>query len=503
MEDSETPTDQVQSALEPVPTTHPGGRILARGIMWVGAFRWSAQVISWGCTLVVLHILTPSDYGIVGMTTYFIGLAGVFSEFGIGSAIIASRSLSRDASRQMNTVAVALGATGSLLALGFAPLLSRYFREPLLIQVLPVLGLGFVIDSMRTVPIALLMKNLEYRRAATVDFLRAGSGAIAVLLLAVSGAGYWALVGGGLVGSTVATGWVLRSSILGWAMPKVAELREPLRYAWQLVGERLAWQGYQNADFLVAGRMFGAVILGGYNVAWTIASLPGDKFTSVINASMGPFFASFREQPGPLRHYFLRGTMLLSIVIVPVLIGLFLVADLAIPVVLGARWTPAVGPARALIMYALLNSFLALIITLLHSVGRTDVSLKNGLLSLLVLPISFVLGGRLGGITGIALAWTAAYPLLMAMPLRTTMRILDIRLRDYLAAFVPVLGPAIVMSLIVVGFRWMVQARLAPGLSLAGAILLGGAGFAGVLYASQREQLRGLVALLRPAPRDP
>src|ERR1043166_5386466 len=82
--------------------------------------------------------------------------------------------------------------------------------------------------------------------------------------------------------------------------------------------------------------------------------------------------SSFREQPGPLRHYFLRGTMLLSIVIVPVLIGLFLVADLAIPVVLGARWTPAVGPARALIMYALLNSFLALIITLLHSVGRTD-----------------------------------------------------------------------------------------------------------------------------------
>src|SRR5438552_13344262 len=116
----------------PLATGYNLGRVLTRGVMWLGLFRWSAQLLSWGGTLLVLRILTPADYGILGMTTYFVGLTSVLSEFGIGSALLASRELSVTAVRQLNLLATSLGFLGFLLSIVAVPLATRWFAEPAL-----------------------------------------------------------------------------------------------------------------------------------------------------------------------------------------------------------------------------------------------------------------------------------------------------------------------------------------------------------------------------------
>jgi len=475
----------------------PLGRVLARGIMWVGLFRWSAQIISWACTLIVIRLLVPTDYGIVGMTTYFIGLTAAFSEFGIGSAVIIAPQLSTAQIRQLHALAALLGLTGSLLALAAAAPLSRYFGEPALVTLLPVLGLSFLIDGLRTVPLALMSKELDYRRAASSDFIRALASAVVVLTLAVHHAGYWALVGGILAGSLAATLWVLVQRPIGWSWPRPAALAEPLRSCRHLLVGRVAWQGYQNADFVVAGRMFGAAALGSYNVAWTIASLPGEKLTTVVNAAVSPFFASLRDRPQDLRHYLLRILSVLGLLLFPPLIGFLLVADLAIPLVLGERWTAAVAPARALVFYASLQSIMVTVITLLSSIGKTRLTMKVALLNLLILPVAFVIGGRLGGITGIALAWAVAYPFVMALPLRAMLRALDIRFRTFLSSFRDPVLTVCVLSAAVLGFRWLAHGVLRPGVELTAAVLIGAAAAGLTVIVVAREQLTAMRALIR------
>jgi polysaccharide transporter, PST family len=478
------------------------GRVLARGMMWVGLFRWSAQLLSWGATLAVLRILTPADYGIVGMTTYFVGLASVLSEFGIGSAVIAARELTLPMKRQLNLFALGLGLAGSLAALAAAAPLSRYFAEPALVLVMPVLGTVFVIDSLRAVPQAVLSRDLAYRQAASADFVRAVTSALIVLLLAVLGAGYWSLVAGIVGGSLAASVWVLARHPIGWVRPRWAELRGMLRYCRHILVGRLAWQGYQNADFVVAGKMLGVDALGSYNVAWTIASLPGDKLITIVNAATSPFFASLQTKPDILRHYFLRVTGLLCLALFPLLFGFLLVADLAIPVVLGQQWQGAIAPARALVFYAALQSISALIATLLIAIGRADVSMRNSLLCLLLLPPGFVLGGRLGGSVGIALVWACSYPLVIAMPLRAALRFLDIRLRTYLTCFRLALSVVAAMTVAVLGFRLLAGRSLSAEVELVVAILIGAAATGVTLLVAAPDELRALRGLIRPSPAE-
>lgn len=291
--------------------------------MWLGPFRWSAQIISWAGTLIVIRLLVPTDYGIIGMTTYFIGLTAALSEFGIGSSGIIAPLLSTIQIRQLNALAEMLGLTGSLLALAAAAPVSRYFGELTLVTLLPVLGISFLIDGLRAEPRALMSKELDYRRAASSDF------------------------------------------------------------------------------------------------------------------------------------------------------------------------------ARALVFYASLQSIMVTVITLLNSIGKTSLTMKVALLNLLILPVAFAIGGWLGGITGIALAWAVAYPFVMALPFRAMLRALDIRFCTFLSSF---RGPVLtvrVMSATVLGFRWLAHGVLRPGVELSAAVL-GGAAAAGLtVIVVAREQLTAIRALIR------
>ena len=418
---------------EPVLPDRIEGQTLVRGIAWIGIFRWSSQALTWAVTLIVLRILSPRDYGIVGMTTFFLALAGVLSEFGIGGAIVALRDLTAAAERQLHAVAIAAGVfAAGLSALAGWPL-SRLFHEPALLGVLPVLGVAFVFDGLRVVPVALLSRELQYRKASSVDLVRALASALVVLVMALEGTGYWALVGGAIAGSAAASVWALRLRWLTWARPHAADLAAPIRYCRHLIVSRLAFAGYQNADFVVAGRLFGSVVLGQYNLAWTIASLPGEKLTNIVTAASTPFFSALQHDREQLASYFVRLAAVLSLLLWPALFGFMAVADLVIPLVLGPQWTPAVPLARALVFYAAVQAVSALNAPILFLTGHSRTGMQVSILALLLLPPAFYLGGRLAGVQGVAWAWAFGIPVVVVWPLATVLRTLGLSLRTYLA----------------------------------------------------------------------
>ncbi|HEY9385389.1 MAG TPA: lipopolysaccharide biosynthesis protein [Gemmatimonadales bacterium] len=417
---------------EPGLSAGAAGRTLVRGIAWIGIFRWSSQALTWAITLVVLRILSPRDYGIVGMTTFFIALAGVLSEFGIGGAIIALRDLSASAVRQLHAVAIVAGVLASGFSLIAAWPLSRLLHESALVGVLSVLGTAFLLDGLRVVPVALLSRELEYRKASSVDLVRAVGSALVVLVLALRGEGYWALVGGSVAGSAAASGWALWLRRVSWERPRAAELAAPLRYCRHLIVSRLAFSGYQNADFMIAGRLFGSMVLGQYNLAWTIASLPGEKLTNIVTAASTPFFSAMQHDLRQLGSYYLRLASFLSLLLWPALFGFMAVADLMIPLVLGPQWTPAVPLARALVFYAGVQSVSALNSPILFLTGHSRTGMRVSIFALLILPPAFYLGGRLAGVEGIAWAWTLMFPLVAAWPLATVLRTLGLSIWTYL-----------------------------------------------------------------------
>ena len=102
---------------------------LVGGIAWTAAAKWSSQILTWVCLLIVARILLPSDFGIVSVAGVYLGLVAIFSEFGFGSAVITLRDLTPDEIAQINTFSVISGMLGFLVSCALAIPIGWFFRS--------------------------------------------------------------------------------------------------------------------------------------------------------------------------------------------------------------------------------------------------------------------------------------------------------------------------------------------------------------------------------------
>src|SRR5690242_4048271 len=111
-------------------------RTLVHGIAWTGAIRWVTQMLSWSATFLVARLLTPTDYGLVGMAMIYVGLAQIVSEGGVAAAIVQQRELGEREVAELNGLAAMIGIVLFVITLALAAPISWFFEEP---QVYPVM----------------------------------------------------------------------------------------------------------------------------------------------------------------------------------------------------------------------------------------------------------------------------------------------------------------------------------------------------------------------------
>lgn len=473
----------------------PTGRTLARGVIWIGLFRWSAQLLSWAAFLVVIRNISPGDYGVAGLALALVAVASVVSELGLGTAIIAQPNMSPNQVAQLNVLAIAISIGVSGFLFTSAPLFATFFSEQRLTNVFRALSLVFLAEGARTVPFAILAKSLKYRLTASIDFARAVVTSLFVLTLALAGKGYWALVIGNIAGSFFATIWVCGFHDVGYLWPRMSALRNSLQLGLHVVVSRLSWTIYRNSDFFVAGRMFGSVQLGQYTAAWNVASLPGEKLGNVLTSATQPFFAAVQHRKSDLKRYFLGSSQALAFTIFPLLVGLIWVADLAVPIVLGNQWTTSIGPLRWLIVYAAANAVITPVSQVINVTRNTRIGMVSSLISLVVLPVAFAIGGHYGALSGIAAAWVVTFPLLSALPLRIALKALDIRWSEYTAIFRRVIESVAVMSVVVIAVRALHDWHHRNAAELMCAVAAGAAAYIAMAWLRQRTFLLTLLRL--------
>jgi len=308
--------------------------VLLRGVAWTAAVKWLTQVFAWGTTVVVARLLLPSDYGLVGMAAVYINLFTLFSEFGIGTAVVTLQDLQEDQISQLNSLSVFVGLIGFLVSSAVAFPLGKFFRAPGLPLVVVVLSVGFVVSGLRTVPFSLLQKEMRFKLLAVIEGMQGFVQALVTLLLAFFGFRYWALVLGILSFSVTPTVLTLIWRRHRFAVPHMASIRRAVHYGRHILVGRLSWAVSNDSDFIVAGRVLGEAPLGAYTLAWTLAHTPLEKLTTLVNRVTPSFFAQIQTQPQALRRYFRNITGVVALVYFPATFGLALVAPEFVSVVL-------------------------------------------------------------------------------------------------------------------------------------------------------------------------
>lgn len=476
--------------------SHSLDRSMAHAVAWSAAARWASQILSWASTIIVARILTPYDYGVVGMAGLYLNLALLLSQAGISDAVIALRDLTQAQISELNTYALLAGLALAGLTCGLASPIAHFFATPALTGVLLVSSALYLFNALQVVPRAILQKQLRFKLLAGIETVRASCQIAATIVFALLQFRYWSLVIGYLVSAATVSILTYYYAREPFSWPHFRRLQREITFSYRAMLGRIAGYAYDNADFGVAGKVLGSVPLGNYTVAWTISSAPVEKISNLLMGVAPAYFSTIQTDKPQLRRYLLRLTELLSLVTVPASIGLAVSAPYLVPAVLGPKWVAVIGPLRLLGLFVAVRSVATILPNMLTAIGDAQFVMWASVASAIVMPIAFLVGSR-WGTTGIAAAWAVAYPPMMVPFYIRAFRRTDMKVREYATAVMPAVSASAVMT---VGL--LLTYRLLPhsGPPLLNLLLIVGVGaisYAAALFTLHYRRIVQLVSALK------
>jgi teichuronic acid exporter len=465
------------------------------GLAWTTGAKLLTQFFSWGSLFILARLLSTSDFGIMDMAAFFVLLTNVLAEFGVGTAVLQMHELDRRKLAQLNTASVALCTFAYGFVVLASPLVATFFHAGQLKLLVIVNGVGLLITGFQSVPVGLLQKDLDYKRLSVAEEIQALLQAVVAVACALHGMGYWSLVAGAFAGKVTAATLTFCWKPVGFAIPRWKEIEAPLRLGWHVAVSRLAWTAYNQSDSIIVGRMLGESALGSYRVALNLASAPAEKIGTLVMRVTGPMFAKVQKDEEAVRRYFKIFSEVLSMSILPLMVGLVVVAPYAIKVLLTAKWDGAVVPLEWLAAFIGARTLSALGQQVLTSLRYTRYNMWVSVASFVIMPAGFYIATRWGA-GAVAATWVVLAPVTILPVIVKLLRVIRLPFREYLNVLMPSLvGSAGMLAAVLAAKHWLLgsDARV----SLAILVVIGGAVYAAILMTFYRERVIRYVRFLR------
>lgn len=378
-----------------------------KGVKWTSISTLIVTILQILQLIILARLLKPEDYGLMAMVAIVIGFAQSYTDLGVSAAIIHRQDATREQLSSLYWLNIICGAIIFIIVMVLSPLLANLFKETYLVKLLPVVALTFLISPWGIQFQMLLQKELRFNLLARQEIISAFFAAVVAITAAVLGQGVWSLVWGQLTGVTVKTVLLIRIAWNHWK-PMVRfrhrDLDGFLSFGLFQMGERSINFLAARLDQLLIGTLLGSQALGFYNFAYRLVIEPVGKINPVITRVAFPAFSMVQDNVSQLRTGYLTVTKVLGIINAPLQIGIIAVAPIAVPLIFGQQWNPAVVLVQILAVVAFLKGVGNPIGSLLLAKGRADWGFYWNIFVLLVtIPFVFI-GAKLGGSTGIALA---------------------------------------------------------------------------------------------------
>lgn len=432
------------------------------GLRWTLGARLMAQLITWAITLVVIRILTPSDYGLLAMASIFISFLSMFSEFGLGSAVIQKAAIDDATLRRVFGLVLIIHFTMAALLILGAPVIAGFFGEERLVAIIRVLALQFVVVVFAVIPDALLQRRMHFRGRALFDLSAAVIGSVVTLALAIAGHGVWSLVVSALISQTWKT---IGVNVLApyFRAPKFSleGMRPLIRFGWHVTASQMLGAIVAQSDILIGGKWLGKEALGFYSVAMHLASLPIQRLSGIVNQVAFPAFARMQHDVPRVGANLLLGIRLLSFVAFPILWGVSSIAPEIVNVLLGPKWMPAIVSLQTLAMVMPVRMISNFGVNAMQGMGRSDIIMRNAIFTAIVTPVACFLGVYEWGLIGLSVAWLIAAPLSFLQGMTRSAQALHLGLGRVVMAMGPAAFSSALMYAAVILVRWL----LPPGFS--------------------------------------
>ena len=413
-----------------------GGRI-AGGAAWLFGSYALSKIARVGMMLVVAALLSPREYGIIGLSAVAITLVQIVNESGIWQSVVHRR----DPDESFLDTAFAANVLGGLLLCAgtffVAPWISGFYGQPEMTVVLRVMGLALVLDAVFYVPDGLLRKELEFKSRALPEVASTLGAVLVTVGLLLWGFGVLSYAFGFVVESGIRCALTLwRISWRPGLKVSWTSLKEIVSYGKHILGSSLATYVASNIDYFVVGRVLGAGPLGFYTLAFNLANYPVSNFSLILSRLAFPTFAALQEDPAYAGRIYLKMVRAVAALVFPTLVVLAFLAPLLVTTFFGEKWNQAIFPLQVMVVAGISRAISIPGSDLLRAVGLPDLPLKVSLVEgLTVFGTLLFVASR--GIEAVALAVTVVLSLAAWTITAITCRKFDIGLTVLLRALVP------------------------------------------------------------------
>lgn len=378
---------------------------VTRGVRWTSINTISTTAINFIELAVLAHLLGAEAYGLIAIISVIPGLASVFSDLGLSSAVIQRKSPAHQELSTLYWINVLSGfAMFTLFAL-IAPLLATVFGSPQLETQLSVAALSFVIAPFGAQFSALIQKELRFDVFTKFNIASSLVGMAVSVALALHDPSVWALICGSL--SVTFSLTIMR---IAWA--KHANRLPSLHFNWQDQKGYLSFGIYRAAalfinhvnsriDQLLIGSLLGPIALGYYHIAFRLVIAPIMKINSVLTTVAFPAFSTVQDNTVLLKKGFMKMIGFVTSANAPVLVGMAAVAPLLVPIFLGEQWQPAIPLVQILAFYSLLRSFGNAAGSLIIAKGKAKWTFYWNLSLTLLIPPTIFAAAEMGSIIDI------------------------------------------------------------------------------------------------------
>lgn len=416
-----------------------------KGASWLAIFNLFSQIFSWVSTIIVARILVPGDYGLIELGTIMTGYAAMFSELGLGAAIVQRKDSNKNELSSVFWFSFGVSLFFSLSCFPLSYLTAYVFNEPRVIPLTQAASLIFVFSGLQIVPFNLLKKELDFKKVGIIQMFGVIVSCISMLIIARLEGGAWTLMMGMIIRSL--TMMVLSYILVKWLPHFHYNFKEAIPYIKFGIASavsRSLFYVYDKSDKFFAGRVWNPKTLGYYSFAMELSKLPTEKITLIINQVSFSVFSKLQDNKEEFNRFYLNIVKITMTLVLPLFVGGFATSEELVNLLLGEKWIQIIFIFKFLCLIQILTSLNAVNSFVHNAQGRPHWSVVYHATCAILMPLSFYFAVQYG-LTAMLVPWFSTYFILCTVWIFITINKIGIDLKSYLRSIMTPLLATVIM----------------------------------------------------------
>ena len=360
-------------------------------VLWGSIERFSVMGINFILSIIVARLVLPADFGVIAMTTIFLGVSNVFIDSGFANALVRKTDRTEIDNSTVFYFNIGVGITIYVIIFFSAPLIASFYNIPILLEVMRVIGLVILWNSLSVVQQAILTAKLDFKSQAKISLISVSASGIIGVILAYYGFGVWALVAqivSAALGRMLLL-WLYVKWHPLWAF-SIDSFKSMFSYGSKLLMSNLVVTIGSSINSLILGKKFPADQLGYYSRSEQFVNFPLNSVTAIFQKVTFPVYCLRKDNIPMLREYYLKTICVIALLIAPAMAILFILSHDIIILLLTEKWVPAAALMQILIFTFAWSPIFSINMNILSVLGYTKYVLNIEIVKM-ILRISVIL----------------------------------------------------------------------------------------------------------------